>query len=216
MEPFLMPNIRGSGRESRSDTRLHIDFVAKPHPHAHDRASIGEAWGIVRISLITSTDSIILYATEWNIESYAEWFIENHSALCSEECIIRGEYLDSKESIAQGINRLQSRDFSADQEDPETVWFESLYAYRKRHSFRFALRGAAVPDIFIGLNHGVGEISVSDDQQDWVYQFNMDTFCLDVQQSLSIFIAQWGAQEPVAAIKSYAALLTKKLASLFK
>lgn len=88
------------------------------------------------------------------------------------------------ESLAQALNRNQDRDFLEGEEEIADLWFDSLFEFREHHSLRFAMRGAKIPEIIIGLNHGSGEISRSDETCNWSYSFDMEEFLQDFHERM--------------------------------
>jgi hypothetical protein len=46
------------------------------------------------------------------------------------------------------------------------------------------MRGAKIPEIIIGLNHGSGEISRSDETCNWSYSFDMEEFLQDFHKRM--------------------------------
>lgn len=83
------------------------------------------------------------------------------------------------ESLADALNRLNQRaDDSFANEAASDAWFEKLYAFRRAHSSRFALRGANVPEVIVGINRGNGEVSRCDGER-WSYRLDFDKLKTD-------------------------------------
>lgn len=164
--------------------QLYFRLELKPYPYPDGYGSEANTWG--QISVIVSGDvERVLLVWEWNFDVLVEWFDTNRNALLSEELSICGSNPLPGESLAAALNRLRSRDFPNEDEE-EYQWYDGLFNYSEKHCLWFALRGANIPDIIIGLNHSVGEISQSDEQEEWAYQFDMPTFCEDLEKELNI------------------------------
>jgi hypothetical protein len=125
--------------------------------------------------------------TQWDLATLISWFDENERFLRSSSSQ-SGEIdlcAQSFESLAQALNRNQDRDFLEGEEEIEDLWFDSLFEFREHHSLRFAMRGAKIPEIIIGLNHGAGEISRSDETCNWSYSFDIQEFLEDFYKQLT-------------------------------
>jgi hypothetical protein len=166
--------------------QLLFDFQLKPCPYSQSEKSISDRWGAISIWLQTNGEKILLLQTEWEIFPLAEWFTKNYVALRDETLTVPGNSLPalSSESLAQTLNRLQDSDLEDQQEEEEEAWFDQLFAFRQAHALRFALRGARIPDIVIGNSHGTGEISLSNENEEWRYTFDMNQFLEDLSQKL--------------------------------
>lgn len=164
------------------DNKLRIQL--EPEETQQNQTS-SERWGCISISLVTTNELIPLLQTKWNLLELKQWFAENQEFICSEVLSIDGISPLPSESLAQALKRLQERDFLEDEQDEEDRWFDILFEFRQRHSLRFALRGANIPEIIIGSHRGAGEISLSNEENDWFYLFDMDDFISDLQQKLN-------------------------------
>lgn len=168
--------------------RFELNLVSHPYPEAAE--STFEAWGSLVISVWVNLNQFTLLKTQWNLASLAEWFIENQTYLRYETLLLNGQSLVlPSESLAQAMQRLQEQDFLVEAEEEQ--WFDQLFQFRQRHSLRFALRGAAIPDLIIGCNHGVGEISLSSQENEWAYQFDLHDFLHDWQEQLEHCLVEW-------------------------
>lgn len=174
------------------NNRLRFNLELKTHPYSEEIGSQFEAWGYLSVSILASENKILLLEVEWDIFCLAEWFIENQNFLSHETLSINKESLTLPlESLAQALQRLEERDFSQQEEQEEQEWFDILFQFREHHSLRFALRGAKIPEIIIGCNYGVGEISLSNEEDNWSFLFDMDDFIHDLQKQLERFLVQW-------------------------
>jgi hypothetical protein len=164
--------------------QLLFDFQLKPCPYSQSEKSISDLWSAISIWLQTNGEKILLLQTEWEILPLAEWFSKNYAALRDETLTVPGNSLPalSSESLAQALNRLQNSEF--EDQEVEDAWFDQLFDFRQAHALRFALRGTRIPDIVIGNNHGSGEISLSNENEEWRYTFDMNQFLEDLSQKL--------------------------------
>lgn len=171
--------------------RLRFDLKLASHPYPEEATSPFEAWGSLFVFMMTNSKQIPLLQTQWNLALLAEWFIENQTCLRYETLSLNGKSLVlPSESLAQALKRLQGQDFSMEEAEEEQ-WFDQLFQFRQHHSLRFALRGANIPEIIIGCNHGAGEISLSSKEDKWAYPFDLDDFLRDLQQQLEHVLMEW-------------------------
>ena len=179
---------------------LNIALRLIPHPYPHMPGAAEEVWGGVIFSWQSDAELISLLATQWDLLPLAEWFVENQASLRHEtwapnhvawEPPHDGSWdPQPEESLAQALQRSQARLFSDDEKDAEECWQEKVFAFRRTHSLRFALRGANVPAILIGCNHGKGEISEAGDTP-WSYPFAMEDFCRELALALRHVLKEW-------------------------
>ena len=165
--------------------QLYFQLDLKPFPYPNGHGSEAATWGQISI-IISGDEEKVLFVWQWNFDVLVEWFDNNRKILLSEELSICGSSPLPGESLAQADLRLRNRDFPDDEDKAMSIWYEELQNYGARHSLIYALEGANVPDIIIGLNRGIGEISRSDDEEEWAYQFDMNTFCEDLAERLKI------------------------------
>lgn len=208
----------------------YVQFVLEPqpHPYPNEPNSRFEAWG--QLSLIFRTDKveILLLCTQWNFEEFAEWFAAYRNALCIEALSIAGEQPSATESVAQAVQRFRAREFTDDETEAEFFWSDAISAYRAKHSLRSAMPGARIPDIFIGCNHGIGEIShcAEDNLQnypwhlgfhaelgDWTYRCDMTTLINELHKTLEQFLHSWLTAIRDTAVQQRARDLLDQLAA---
>jgi hypothetical protein len=175
-----------------------VDFFAEKHKQMDNKLRFqleidnkdqqnelnAEKWGYISISLLIDNQLLPLLQIKWNLLELKQWFAENQDFIRSEVLSVAGISPLPSESLAQALKRLQEKEFSEDEQDAEDNWFDTLFEFRQRHSLRFALRGANIPEIIIGYHRGAGEISWSN-EEDWFYLFDMDDFISDLQHKLS-------------------------------
>ncbi|WNZ26899.1 hypothetical protein HJG54_34250 [Leptolyngbya sp. NK1-12] len=164
------------------DNKLRFQFELSHNIQQNETNS--EIWGCISISLLTDHQLVSLLQTQWDLSGLKAWFEENQDFIRSEVLSIDGSSPLPSESLAQALNRLQEKEFSENEQDAEDHWFDALFEFRQRHSLRFALRGANIPEIIIGYHRGAGEISLSNREDDWSYLFDMDDFISDLRQKL--------------------------------
>lgn len=128
----------------------------------------------------------MLLSTEWDVIPLAKWFIENWHLICTQFLSIPNITVPimASEGIAQAIHRLQ-------EQQVEDEWFDALYNFREHHSLRFSMRGANIPEVFLGYNRGNGEISSDTEFESWFYSFNLEAFQISLRQNLQEFFKRW-------------------------
>jgi hypothetical protein len=173
---------------TKNKLRCELELRPYPYPDENDPNHIG--WGILSLFLLASRDTLLLFSWEWDLLAFAEWFVESRKGLCDGVLSVQGNGALQSENLSQALQRLQSRHFHDDEDEAMADWFNHLYSFRQQHALRAALRGAHIPDIIIGLNHGSGEISLVSEDVTWVYQFDMDDFCLHLRQVILEFLVK--------------------------
>lgn len=181
-------------------TRLAINLERRPYPYPEEPGADQAVWGEVTIRVIPPGDEIVLLRTQWDLPPVMDWFRENRSRLCHEELIVEGERPLPGESLADALERRRAREFADDREDEAARWFAAIYDYYRVHGLRRVLQGAHIPDIVIGRNHGLGEISLADDEFDsegmpegfhhepgpWAYSFDLAAFCAALEREIAL------------------------------
>ncbi len=163
------------------DFKLRFELELKAY---QDPGADFETWGRILIIVVQGKKQIILLDWEWDLTLLASWFFESQAALQHQILSIEGNSPLPSESLAQVLNRLREREFVEEEEDETDLWYHEIFRYYEKHGLRFALRGAVIPDIIIGLNHGAEEISCSSQEKEWAYQFDMNDFCQDLAEKL--------------------------------
>lgn len=173
--------------------KLRFNLKLKPHPYPKDPSASSEKWGSIAILILASEGEKLLLEWEWNLIQLAVWFAENEEFLNCDT--LSANEMDlfplPSESLAQAINRLREQDFPEGNDDLEEQWHSTLLEFREHHSLRFALRGTDVPEIIIGCNRGVGEISLSTEDEEWSYSFDMADFLSDIRNKIEDFLPKW-------------------------
>jgi hypothetical protein len=168
---------------------LRFKIEQKQYPYS-DNAGMGnlENWGQIKILILRNTDQVLLLEHQWHLFELAIWFLENEEFLRSEHLSIYEKFSTCPgESLAQALERLQNQEFLDEEEQDR--WYDMLYEFREHHALRFAMRGANIPNIIIGVNQGLGEISLSDQNDDWCYSFDMNDFLADTKKKLDAYSA---------------------------
>lgn len=176
---------------------LRFDLKLKEHPYPEDSGSHLEAWCEINLLLEQTSEEVQLTAFEWDIVPLAEWFSDFQKTLLSESFSITDPITNKKctakpsESLASAIDRLKQRDFPDDKKDEEFQWSSQIYDFYQRHCLRFAFSGSKIDPIIIGLNSDDGEISLSYQDNDWAYYFDMVQFCEDLRITLVTILNKW-------------------------
>lgn len=162
---------------------MSLRFVAKalPHPFASDPGVANEIWGEVRLIHEADERTMELLYHQWDLLKLAEWMVVDG---CGFATVLLPDRPKMNESLSEALSRMTQRpDDSFVNEAESDTWFESLHAFRKAHSIRFALRGADVPEVIIGINNGAGEISRYEGER-WVFRFQVDEFIVSATNAV--------------------------------
>ena len=205
-----------------------------PHPYMSAPASRLEAWGALTVTLSAPSGDLILLSKEWDLDKVVQWFGDHQHSLCRETLPVDGDICvpEPTESLAQAHERCFARpypwDFIAegdeylyedeeyfddDVDDEADRWFGPLKEYLWRHSLAFALRGITIPNIIIGCNRGVGEISLSSHEGEpathveWAYQFHMGDFLSHIRSELNQFLDVWSDSSSDPDVHAYVRVL---------
>ncbi len=176
---------------------LKIKLSHKDHPFPNELESSFEAWGSVYIEVYNADNFKVLKQVDWDILNLLEWFANNRKWIASEEFLVLGERAIPEESLSQALYRIRLQKFLHPQNIPDdlldqlSVEYEGYY---QRHSLLTEMKGSGMPEIIIGLNHGVGEISLLSKSESWKYQFNMDVFINDFTHETMEFVSKWQEQ----------------------
>jgi hypothetical protein len=197
--------------------RLRIYLDPLPHPYRDEPPSRFERWGTFIVAItVNGEEERVLLDTQWNVEVFADWLARHGRALCNEELEIAGQRPLAGESIPQALDRMaeewmtQYGDSLPDSEEADAR-FDARYAYYERHSLRDASCGLEMPPIYIGMNHGAGEISVASDGETWSYAFDMPDFCEDFHQRLVAIIENWTLEATDDDVRQFAIDLLRRL-----
>lgn len=190
------------------DAMLQCDLKLTEDPYPDDASPNGDIWAEYNLHIRTANSHISLLVWQWDVTPFAEWYVEHHSAICSDSPVVAGQRTQPGESLAVMLDRLRKQDF--DDEEAEYQWYDSIWQYYRRHGLTFALPGARIPDIILGCNHGSGEISLSAAASakvdygsnplpmgtkvllgQWAYSFDMSSFLSHVQASLQTILSQY-------------------------
>lgn len=177
------------------------------------------AWAELTIALEGDSAREILLRCIWRMDELIDWYIAHHATI--RHAIF--PYALDGESLAAASNRLNGVTFRDPAEAEQ--WDEMLYQFRVSRCLIFALRGALVPWVFIGLNGEVGEISLDLEPDSiwhqvpadypgmvrpgsWAFRFDMADFHRAFKAEIERFLADWAARplseagrERVAALR---------------
>ena len=122
-------------------------------------------------------ETILLLNAPLDVLEIVSWLKQNEHAIRTES----PPFLQRPDgSIARTIHaqRQALRDLPVDDDESIDRLHDTLYSYCLRHSVRFAARGFDIPDVFLGLREGCGEISCYEPGKgiDWAYRFDLDDF----------------------------------------
>lgn len=148
----------------------------------HTEARADDPPGQIQLSITDENGAKLFEAlnVKWNLAALLEWLYENEEPLLTEQLLFYG--FDTYNSVAESVRHFYD-DTDVVPENDEL--FDLMYAYRKRHGLRFALRGSNIDDIYIGLFRGRYEISRWDHGAQWNYEIDLETFLQTVQRVVS-------------------------------
>ncbi|HEX2914899.1 MAG TPA: hypothetical protein VH186_29165 [Chloroflexia bacterium] len=168
-------------------TKLRIELEPTPGYHETPQEPYN-IWGVLSLVLLKDNERETLFELEntwyFDLANFKEWFLECYEDILTEPMLIQGMSMLPSESLAQAHARLIDREFPEEQEEEMFEFDSALYNYRRKHNLRFGLPGVTMPAIYIGLNHGSGEVSVFNEDEQWAYQINLEDFCTDLRQKL--------------------------------
>jgi hypothetical protein len=197
--------------------RLRTLLEPLAHPYPDELPSRFERWGRIVIVVTPAGDTErVLLDTQWNLEVFADWFARHGRALCDEELVIVEKRPRAGESISQALNRMTEEwvteyGDSLPDSDEAHMRLTARDAYQERHDLRDASCGLDMPPIYIGMNHGAGEISVSSDSETWSYTFDMPTFCEEFHRRLITLIEGWVEETTDDDVRHFALDLLHRL-----
>ncbi len=210
--------------------QLNFSLELKSDPLAGSLAVRLEAWGLLKVNLVVPNGQVTLLELEWNLDTLAEWYAEYQDAICYEVLPVTICTPKSNESLAQAWYRCFFEDIRGSDDINEESEHDfqrrvKLQEYATRHFISTGLLGTTVPPIVIGLNRGVGEISLCikegdyicegpDDpmySQEWAFTFNMVDFRRNSHESMSQFLTSWLASSNDPLIHERANLLISQL-----
>lgn len=169
-----------------TNTQLRLQMTEVPYPY--DGEITLDIWGLVELYLVHETEELI-FKLEWDILPFLEWYIERRKERFTPLPI----EVTPEQSLAQAIEQFLSAGFKIEDEDAFEQWWETSPDLRSDRSLYFAFPGTKTPHIIIGMNKGMGEISLSDhdghtvepperartlwfNPSEWAYAFDMDEF----------------------------------------
>ena len=94
----------------------------------------------------------VLFSIVWEDAELRKWLSENQKAILNEEL---PAIAPQASCIAESVAHFYDKE-----PDPAEAEFDVMHAYRTKHGFRFAMRGANIPDIYVGSFRGKHQVSV--------------------------------------------------------
>ena len=178
----------------RPTGELTLTLTARPHPLPHSLAAPFQVWGGFSLALTSGGQRRVLHAFEWELNPLAAWLARAPGALWQEALCVAGHGPRPGESLAQAVARLRA-ETPAD-EAAACEWADALWHFVDTHSLRRAFPGTALPELFIGCNHGAGEVSVHEAGQSWSAAFDMPPFVARLRAELLDLLKPWAAACP--------------------
>jgi hypothetical protein len=106
----------------------------------------------------------------------AQWLKRNREPLLNGRAPVEeGEFSSIAETIANFYENL-------DPDDNTNDMVQRVYDYRGSHSLRFALRGADVDDIYLGVFRDKHQISLWTDKVRWQFTIGLRQFLDEVER----------------------------------
>lgn len=169
---------------------LSVSLELTEHYNPEFKGIYLDPWGRFTFTHTQDGRTITLLDWQWGLDELAEGFAENRDALRTEELSVVGEMTLPGESLAQARTRFRDRDAFADQEE-FNEFYSRIWPYFKRHCPKSWMVGVAMPDIVLGLNRGVGEISLVIEQESWAYTFDMNLFVERFRREVIRILSTW-------------------------
>lgn len=207
VEPTVAPQ-----RPPAALGQLTLALEPRPHPLPHSLAAPWQLWGRITLSFAQHGQRHELLNLDWSLDTLAAWLASAPGALWQEPLYVAGHGPLPGESLAQAVARLRASPHPGDAGDFEQA--EAVWQYAERHNLRRALAGAALPDIYLGCNHGAGEVSAFEGGLAWAHAFDLPPFIRRLRADLQAVLAPWAvacahppararAERLLAAIRRY-------------
>jgi hypothetical protein len=149
--------------------KISISVVPVPYPHDDiDRPSA------IRIAVEADGSTTELLNVKWDATPVLEWLAQNARAISQDR--LPKVFDNNGRSIAERVHI--ARDL-VDPNDDATV--DAIYDYCARHCILLAFSGTTVPDIFLGIGPGGGEISCFEPHARWSYDVDLTSLPDDVE-----------------------------------
>lgn len=143
---------------------LQLQIKRKPNPYCS-----GEDWGEIELSVVgpDGRGLFTLINMEWDPSALVDWLLDcKHELLTgvmpAPEC---------GNSISEAVAVFYDK---VDPEDDSAV--DGMHQYRSRHCLRFAMRGADMPEYYLGLFKNRYEVSGSEAGTHWRYDIDLEGF----------------------------------------
>lgn len=169
--------------------RLLFRLQKLPHAYPEESGAPYEAWGEISISYAKEKMDTKIVHCQWDLALLIEWFLQNRIAICTEQLVINEERPFPTETLSQALKRFHHREFEEEDGDREFSWFDTLLKYLQRHDLVYGLEGSRMPNIILGCNGSIGELSSPNPE--WVYKFNMFEFVDQFLNEIVQFLDVW-------------------------
>lgn len=130
----------------------------------------------IEFLLTNGSDVRTLLKTCWDVSEFRDWISENLDKILTDPF---PSLFGKDRSIAKCIASFYD---SVNPEDDDLI--DRAFEYRRVHGIRFGLRGARIPDIYVGQRCGSLEISCYSEQDDWSYSIYADSFGNEMRRLL--------------------------------
>jgi len=128
--------------------------------------------------LVTDGNDVrTILKTRWDISEFREWISGNLNRILREPF---PSFFGQDSSIAKCVASFYD---SVNPEDDDLI--DRAFDYRRAHGIRFALRGARIPDMYVGQRYGNLEISSYSEQDEWSYFLYTDSFENEMRRLLN-------------------------------
>lgn len=133
------------------------------------------------IELLISNDSqeILLFHIKWDPRPLIEWLGENKDNILNDQLPY---FFSPNKCIAEAISEFYD---DVDPDDDDLL--DKAQEYRMSHGLRFAMRGARLPDIYLGKRDDSFEVSGGDESSFWFFKINGNDFFSSLPGNPPIF-----------------------------
>lgn len=130
--------------------------------------SLLDDFQLIDISVISNREREAIFQGKIDLSELISWLIENEHEIKSIDIPINRE---GSGSLARKI-----RHFYENMDKTHDVVVDAMFEYRSNHCLRFACRGTNFPEIYIGKSKHNYEISLSDNDSEWMYFIDIEDF----------------------------------------
>ncbi|MFC0515740.1 hypothetical protein ACFFGT_16080 [Mucilaginibacter angelicae] len=166
---------------------LDFDYELLEHPEPYDPRYRFEIWSRIIVNVVENGKILKnLIDIKWDIIVFLKYFVENKQFILTDAPLKGFE----GGSIAEGIYNFHVAIMDVDIIDGGTIdkILRSIYPYKVRHSFEFALEHTNVEDIFIGLFNDRMSVSVYRRHEKYNFYVSVDTFFSKIEKLFNILV----------------------------